>query len=260
MKLLIYLVAVSFVFVSACQNKKKETKKQKNAEAMDAFSQAAEENRRDLIKKMDENGLLETDPKQMDKMVEAVNKLQKSSSGESAKGVKALQIFVLDVQKDMKSLAKYQDGLEEAMDYSKIKKVEDIDQLTEKVKLYEKVNNELIKKINGGWYETLKKTLAAEGLEANFQKGFMQGARHGLDPKLPLLLIIRKTDDELCQAIMTQHQILKKDWGKWEWDTKEEMLNFENDSSIDAFNQTIDTILSAAKKQGEAQKKVLMMK
>ena len=86
---------------------------------------------------------------------------------------------------------------------------------------------------------------------------FVKGLNMGFGKLKPQLLVIRKTDDDLCSAVLEQHRVLKKYWGKWQWDADQGVPTFEEDAAIDAYNAAAQKIQDAAAAQAAAQKKVI---
>jgi hypothetical protein len=260
MKLLTYVIAISFpllIATSCNRNAKTSEQRKKDKDAMEEFTKTNREIQAEQAKQLESDQGIGLDNSGVDKVIEASKKLEGASTGDQAKMARVARIFAEDVQKDMASLTKHEKGLEEAMDYASVQAPEDLDSRSKKVRVYQKANKVLTNKINSGWHQTIRGNLEKEDLPKQAVADFMKGAKKTLDRQRPLLLIIRKADNDLCEAILAHHAILKKHFGKWQWDSEELAPVFEEDSALKAYNKHYEKIQVAGKKQYEAQQKLL---
>lgn len=224
---------------------------------MAEFERSAREMRAEQARELDSEEGIRNDPKKLDRLIDATKKLEDASKGDEAKMAKVMSLFLKDIQQDMAVMAKHQKALEEASNYGNIKSPEEIDGFSEKVKGYQKANQTLTEKIKTGWIKQLEENLKKANVNEKNSKDFMRGATSKFNQQRPYLLTIRSTDDELCEAMLAQHAILKKYWGQWKWDPQQEVPQFENDEAINAYNKEATKIQKASQEQYEAQQKLL---
>lgn len=224
---------------------------------MEAFQEAAAETRERQLEQLDSEEGLDFDASSLDRQVEAARELEQVSSGDDAKLARILGQFVKSVQVDVGDLGRYQQGLEEAADYSAVRTVEDLDALSVKVNSYLDANRALREKVDGGWVRTLRKMLKDEKVAAKKARSFMKGATGSMKLQKPYLLEIRDADEAMCGALLVQHEVLKGAFGKWEWDAEDELPVIEDDEALAAYNAAAELVAKAIEKQAEAQRKVL---
>ena len=242
---------------NSCKDTKSTKQKEKENDAIEEIQRAADKMKADQAKAIEKDGGISGDPKSMDGMIEATKKLEEVSTGDEAKSAKVMRIFMQSIQTDMAEITKQQQNLVEGTNYSNVKTAADLDALSNKVKLYQTANATLMNKVKSGWEQSLRSGLAKEGVKQSYTTSFMRGVKTGLDKNKPHLLVIRQTDDEMCQAILAQHAVLKKYLGKWKWNAAEGAPDFQDNAALQAYNAQAVKIQNASTRQLEAQKKVV---
>ena len=247
-QLLFALLLAPLLFVSSCKDK------QAQEDALEELSDASDKLKNDYAKQLKEGGAAEHDPAALDDLVTATKKLEASASGDEAKSIKVMRIFMESVQTDSTNLANAQGDLTAALDYSQVKEASDIDALSEKVKTYQKLNTGLMTKVKSGWLEELNTNLDKEGVSATTKNLTIQGFNAQMNPQKPHLITIREADEQLCSAILKQHQILKDNFGKWKWNASAGAPEFTDNKVIELYNKEAHKMQDANKKQIEAQR------
>ena len=250
------LLALS-VCLTSCKDKSISKQKEKEQEAFEAFERSARELQAENRRQHASEEGISADPKKLDKMIDVTKRLEESSTGEDAKLAKIMHLFMKNIQNDMKDFATYQEGFTEGTDYGQIKSVADIDLFSKKVNDYRAANKTLKEKIQTQWLSFVKDNLKKENLTGKNATDFLRGFENKLKLQLPYMMKVRSTDDELCEVILTQHTILKKYWGKWNWNAEEEVPDFEDNDAIETYNEAARTIQRIREEQHEAQQKLI---
>ena len=157
------------------------------------------------------------------------------------------------VQTDMTDLTKAQEAIITASDYSQVKAATDIDTLSKGVKNYQKLNAKLMAKVQSGWSTELNTNLDKEGVTQVIKSQTIQGFNNQMNPQKPHLIKIREADALICSALLKQHQILKNDFGKWEWNSSTGTPDFKDNTTVELYNEQAVKIQEAAAMQVKAQ-------
>lgn len=259
---IVHLLAVlalltGFVALQSCKDTSRSAQEQKEDKALDDFERAAREFQ-DASRREHESGDgISGDPDKFDKMIDATKKLEGATKGDDAKLAKIMRLFIQDVQSDMRNFAQHQESFQEGTDYATIKTKEDIDSHSKKVNDYRKANAQLTGRIRDEWMPSVKKNLEKEKLDGKSAKSFLRGFENKFNLQRPYLMKVRSTDDQLCEAVLAQHAILRKYWGRWTWDAENETPGFEDDDAAEAFNRQAEIIKKVSQEQYEAQQKLL---
>lgn len=75
--------------------------------------------------------------------------------------------------------------------------------------------------------------------------------------QLPLLLAIRRTDTELCQATRGLLTMLRARWGRWEFDHASGMVMFHDDADVTAFGEWMTRLQQITGEQTRLQRQIL---
>ena len=217
--------------------------------AMDTMHDSAE-------RQIEEGGLTSVDPENLERMVEAAKKMEESSTGEHAKMAKLLRIWTQMMQRDTLHLQEHIPLIAKATDYSNIRSTEEIDKLSAMIKKYLVVNTEMTEKIKHGWITEIKDKAKQEKFDDKDIKSAVQSLSMEFGKIKPQLLIIRKCDEKLCNAVLEQHSVLKTQWEKWTWNAEMEAPDFQEQAAIDAYNEAAIKIQAAGEAQLQAQKKM----
>jgi len=249
--LLFAILLSSLLLGTSCKDKAQKT------EALNELEEAHLALQKKQAEELETTGGISHNPESLDNVIEAAKKLETNSTGDEAKVAKIMRVFMQDIQADSTSLVEAQKGLTAAMDYSNVKSAADIDALSGGVKKYQQLNTELTTKVKSGWLSELQQNLEKEGVGAKIKDGTIKGFNSQMSSQKPHLLTIRQTDNDLCLTILKQHELLKKYFGKWTWDTATSALNFEDGTALKLFNEQSTKLQEISQKQLEAQKKLL---
>ncbi|MCP5534706.1 MAG: hypothetical protein H7A51_00555 [Akkermansiaceae bacterium] len=257
MKAIVLLSVLFPLFFVSCKHTKPagetEQEKQNTRELHKALRDMQEANE----KSFNEDGTISGDNKGIERVIDVAKKMEDSSTEEQAATGKLLRIWMTMMQRDNLEIQNNISLITKGMEYGKIQSAEDIDKLSAMVNEYIKCNNGLTEKIRHGWLSEIRTKAKEENMEDDVILDFVAGLKQGFGKLKPQLLEIRKTDDDLCTAILEQHGVLKKHWGKWQWDEDQGVPSFEEDAAIDAYNAAAQKIQDAADAQAAAQKKVI---
>ena len=257
-KYLILPFLATFTFCSvSCKDAKTAKQEQEHKEATEDLERATKEFAEAQKKELEEEGALSTNPEALDGFIDAAKKMEDSSSGEEAVAAKVMRLFMESVQKDSVKIQQGQQALFEASDYSAVKSAADIDPLSAKVKAYQQANLELKQKVETGWTKTLRANLDKENISTVSKEALINGFVTEMNSQKPHLIVIRETDHEVCNAILEQHAILKKYFGKWHWDTADGTPQFTDDTALKLFNEQAIKIQQQSAKQVQAQTKLV---
>jgi hypothetical protein len=84
----------------------------------------------------------------------------------------------------------------------------------------------------------------------------MAGFHKSTAPRLPVLLAMRKQDDEMGRGMLAVLDLLEATWGHWSYDQSTGHVRFENQAFVEQYNIDLRDI-NAAVQQGEVAKKQL---
>ncbi|MGE9267315.1 MAG: hypothetical protein ACQKBY_04400 [Verrucomicrobiales bacterium] len=236
---------------------KSSEQRQKEADALDEFSEAMEEMKDQQAREFEEKGYVNMNPEGVDALVRAAEKMESTATGDEAEAARLSGNFMKMIQADVQGIAEAQKTLEEAMDYSGVKKVEDLNGLGDKVRTYRKLNEELRKKIESEWLSDLRKNVAASSLSKKSQADFLAGAEGSMKRQKPYLLTIRETDDQFCEALLLQQQVLRESFGKWEFNAETSEIVFADDEATEGYNKQAEMIQQIAEEQAQAQRALI---
>ena len=243
------------ILLNSC-NESPESKKEKVAVAKldQTLSDFKKKQREEFKKKgyIDHNSAAN-----FDEIIQVSQELEKSTTGDNQAIAKVSSLILIQIQKDTQEISVTQEGLIEACDYSSIEKTADIQISLFKVRAYRKANRELKDKVNGLWREQLKGLLAQEGVSSINAADCLIGFDDSMSLQTPFLLTIRDSDEQLCQSVTAQLNLLNDNLGKWSWDSETKTPAFEDDATIKLYNIEAAKIAQASIQQTEAQEKIL---
>lgn len=98
--------------------------------------------------------------------------------------------------------------------------------------------------------ELTKSNLSAETIRVAIA-GFRTTAN------IDLGLQIRAEDTVICEDMKAILTILKKGWGRWDWDQQQQAIIFENESSLTKYNHHVGDLQAAAERQAALQRQLL---
>jgi hypothetical protein len=84
----------------------------------------------------------------------------------------------------------------------------------------------------------------------------MAGFHKSTAPRLPVLLAMRKQDDDMGRGMLAVLDLLEATWGHWSYDENTGHVRFENQAFVEQYNIDLRDINDAVQ-QGEISKKQL---
>lgn len=250
MKLLRFFLIGGVCAVASCE-------RASDKERARALQEAADEFREEARKDLEGDGLNVDTPVDYTKLNEALDRAGESSSGQEKLAMELAKFSLKHMTEIMAPLSAASAGLREALDYSGVEGVEDLDVLSEKVRGYRAVNAEVKVAFGSDLYGVLGDYADKIGLEGKTRADFFEGFKSKFERQGPLLQRVRDLDDELCGTILRQHEILKGAFGKWKWSEDVGGIEISDDGVLAEYNATLEEINRTAAAQEQTQREIL---
>jgi hypothetical protein len=257
MKSLRPLAAICAIFLlSGCKDPQKEKSQRDASEALDAASVSIKEQ---LREDLDNGGLSVDEEFDPSEMMDALDKLEGASDGQDKIAAGLAKYFITRFAEISAKLTNVSGDLNAGLDFSGVETAEDLDELSRRVMIYKRMNQEVKAEISEGVITDLKAEADKRGLEGKVRRNFFASVEGRFKRQLPVLHTIRDCDDELCEAILSQHKLLKKHLGEWEWSAEAEILEFASDEALEDFNALATKVQEVAAEQLAAQRILVEM-
>ncbi|MGB0992369.1 MAG: hypothetical protein ACPG32_07865, partial [Akkermansiaceae bacterium] len=208
----------------------------------------------------EKTGEITSDSGNVDKVIRAAEEMEANGNADKAAEGKAIRLWMEIMKREEAILTKGANELLKCVEYASIKKKEDVDGLSEIVHKYQKINAASKEGINGKWIQEVKDQLKTDGVTTARINTLISSLESGFSKVKPTLLTIRQTDTALCEAVLEQHAILKKNFGHWHWDEAQGVPVFAedvDDAVIDEYNAAANKLQKAANEQAAAQAKLI---
>jgi len=249
----------SLVILNSC-NKQSKEEKANESEAIEDVQAALDEMQKHNKKEIEENGMLDSNSKQLDKIISATDKLKGGESDEArlyqiiGKHMKVMQSRLARFEKD-------QQGVEEAIDLSTLHQQKNV---AERIKLLDKAikaNQEFKKYATDEYYTNILKEVEATDLPSRAKKEFRVGFEGGgkKDKQIALIKIIRDTEIVVCETFKKQLTLLNDNMDKWSWDANTESVNITDPEVEKQYNANTAVIQDAAQKQFKTQREAVRL-
>lgn len=248
------LLAAAALLFPACG------KQQSKQKAVDDLEKSVHELQDEQLKKINEGGIAINEPMDTTRILDALDKAGDAHSGQEKLGFELLKVFVQRMSEEGEKLNAVSGDLAASVDYSGVKEKGDLDVRSEKVRNYRRVNAEVKKGFSPILIEELKKDADRIGLKGRARADCFAGLESKFALQLPLIHEIRDLDDQLCEVVLSQHDVLRKHYGEWTWEGEEDGLQFSSDEALESYNTLALELQAIAEKQTEAQRSLLSIR
>lgn len=259
MKYLGLIIALSVPFLSSCDRiKQNQEKKEQSEQAMRDFEKTTNEMHDQMVKDFEATGEIKHDPEAMDRAIQNLRKAEQNLSGDEAAMARVSAGLMESFNREGSMIESKSAQLMTVPDFSGVTKVEHLAAKKLIVEDYMEMNSKLTARYKDGLRSEIQAALDKENISKTNQAAFIKEVNQSLAKRVPNILIVRETDQNICELFLKQLDILEKGFGNWTVDNGQ--LVFANEGDLTSYNALQEKIALEAAKQAEAQKAIIMSK
>jgi hypothetical protein len=228
-------------------------RKAKNAAALTRFQQDADARSRRTLEELQSDDGVEPSLQDAEERTASLEELADAITGEEKLIAKASAAISRELADRMRPYTVAYESLMNSgsIDPTNITSIEDIDRRLALANELVEANDDVLASI-----PKMPARFEALLLEYGYPKTKAPAIvnRFRAESKLPILIGIRTADGELFECSGGILRLLKETWGHWEVEPETGALLFESDEVIDRYNDLLERLQAAAKREGDLQK------
>jgi hypothetical protein len=194
--------------------------------------------------------------KQLNEYQTNINALSQQMTGDDALAMQVTQLFMQRMQAGVAKMVAAQKAVTaaEVLDTSTLTNRNDIEPRRQLLREL-MADNEAVRYLITNRTQFAQSELKARGVSANAIKEFLAGMNQSFPEDLSNQL--RDCGKQSCEAQLGILDLLDSEWGKWKYNFAKDKLQFNDDATIDKYNELVQTITDLSQKEIDLQGEIL---
>lgn len=199
--------------------------------ALREFQRTSNQSRDQLKEEFAREGYIseESDARHADTLMRGLDKVEKSTSGDTAKAAAGLKSFLAELHQEFSGYQQEAQKLVnlEPMDPTRLRNKADLQMRKSVITAFQKQNDEVEALMNEA-LPRLRRHLLAAGLSERAAQKFLDNLDSQVEARLEIIRQIRDTDRRIATTIGEVLALYEAHWQEWKLDPAGQVVDFEN--------------------------------